>query len=76
MAPSAVAQQPVAVGPHQEIDWDQGPNRVADMLAMLNKHNAEQIEPSWPALIESAIRVDKTLKDTQTPDDEYVYWPN
>ncbi len=43
---------------------------------MLDAHNAEQREPLWPALIESAIRVDKTLKDTPAADDEYVYWPN
>lgn len=55
---------------------DEQPDRVAKMMAMLDEHNAEQVEPSWPALIESAIRIDKTVKETPAPGDEYVYWPN
>ncbi len=52
------------------------PDHVAEMAAMLDAHNAEQVEPLWPALVESAIRIDKTSKDTPAPDDDYVYWPN
>ena len=52
------------------------PDRVSDLIAMLDAHNAEQAEPLWPALIESAIRIDKTAKDAPAPGDEYVYWPN
>jgi uncharacterized sulfatase len=46
------------------------------MLAMLDDHNAEQVDPAWPALLESPIRIDKTLIDPYDPNDEYIYWPN
>ncbi len=52
------------------------PERVARMLKMLDEHNAEQVNPSWPALVESPIRIDKTSKDPRSPDDDYIYWPN
>ncbi len=64
---------------------DQNPDRVEEMLAMLDEHNAAQAEPLWPALLESPIKIDKTIIDP--PDegdaydyweegDEYIYWPN
>ena len=40
---------------------DQNPDRVQKMLAMIDEHNAEQVEPAWPALLESPIRIDKTI---------------
>lgn len=52
------------------------PERVEAMLAMLDEHNAEQADPLWPSLIESAQRIDKTLRDTPEVGDEYIYWPN
>ena len=52
------------------------PERVNAMRAMLAAHNAEQVEPAWPALIEAPISIDKTLKDAESPEDEYIYWPN
>ena len=55
---------------------DAHPERVATMLAMLEKHNSEQVEPIWPALLEAPIRIDKTPRDAPAGDDEYVYWPN
>jgi len=55
---------------------DDNPEIVARMCAMLDEHNEDQIETAWPALLESPIRIDKTLKDERTDQDEYVYWPN
>jgi uncharacterized sulfatase len=52
------------------------PDRVNAMQALLAAHNAEQVEPAWPALIEAPISIDKTLNMPDSPDDEYVYWPN
>lgn len=60
----------------QENVADANPDRVASMLAMLDEHNAEQIEPAWPALLESPIPIDRTRREAQEPDDEYIYWPN
>ncbi len=52
------------------------PDKVAELSALLEAHNAEQAEPAWPALIEAAIPVDKTLAEAPEEGDEYVYWPN
>ena len=53
------------------------PQRVAEMHALLDAHNAEQAEPLWNALLESPIFIDKTRRETPDPaTDEYVYWPN
>ncbi len=54
----------------------QQPERLRAMHAMLDAHNAEQQPPAWPALIEAPIYIDKTLRDPEAQDDEYVYWPN
>jgi uncharacterized sulfatase len=52
------------------------PERVAALRRALAAHNAEQVESSWPSLMEAPINVDKTLAEPDAPDDEYVYWPN
>jgi uncharacterized sulfatase len=53
---------------------DQNPDRVKKMMAMLDEHNAAQAEPLWPALLESPIKIDKTIIDPQEEGDEYDYW--
>lgn len=52
------------------------PERVAELRRALAEHNAEQAEPSWPALIEMPVSVDKTLAVAEAEGDEYIYWPN
>jgi uncharacterized sulfatase len=52
------------------------PDKVEELTALLDAHDAEQAEPLWPALIEAPIPIDKTLRDPPSPGDEYVYWPN
>jgi len=52
------------------------PDKVAELLARLEAHNAEQAAPLWPALAELPVLVDKTLAEPQDPADEYVYVPN
>lgn len=54
----------------------QNPARVQQMLAMLDRHNAAQRPPAWPALLEAPILIDKTLKQEFNTGDEFVYWPN
>ena len=41
---------------------------------MFNEHNAEQVEPSWPALLESPIRIDKTIINLPDEGGKYIYW--
>ena len=53
---------------------DQNPDRVEEMMAMLDEHNAAQAQPLWPALLESPIKIDKTIIDPQDEGDEYDYW--
>jgi uncharacterized sulfatase len=52
------------------------PERVAELRRQLAAHNAGQSEPAWPSLIEMPVNIDKTLLDSDAPDDEYIYWPN
>ena len=52
------------------------PERVAALRRALAAHEAEQVAPSWPSLVEMPVNVDKTLLAPDAPDDEYVYWPN
>jgi arylsulfatase A-like enzyme len=54
----------------------QQPERVAELRRILEAHNAEQREPSWPSRVEMPVSIDKTLADGPSPDDEYIYWPN
>jgi arylsulfatase A-like enzyme len=55
---------------------DENPEQVQKMMAMLDEHNATQVDPAWPALLESPIRIDKTSADPYSVNDEYIYWPN
>ncbi|MFQ5415545.1 MAG: sulfatase-like hydrolase/transferase [Myxococcota bacterium] len=52
------------------------PERVEAMKSMLAAHNASQLPPAWPSLIEAPINIDKDITRPDAPDDEYVYWPN
>ena len=50
-------------------------NKAAQLKALLAAHNAEQVEPLWPCQAEIPVFIDKPLDQPQSPDDEYVYWP-
>lgn len=52
------------------------PDRVKALMALIDAHDAEQIEPAWPSRGATPISIDITLEDPQSPDDEYTYWPN
>ena len=53
-----------------------GRSATAELREQLDQHNATQQDPAWPALLEAPTRIDKTAEDPQTPEDEYIYWPN
>ena len=55
---------------------DQQPERVASMLALLDAHNAQQVEPLWPSLTKAPVTIDKTLAEAEATDDEHIYWSN
>lgn len=52
------------------------PQKVAELQALLQAHNAEQAEPLWDTVVEGPIRIDKTGADPWEEGDAYVYWPN
>lgn len=51
------------------------PEKVAELKALVEAHNATQRDPLFPAVAEMPILIDKTLKDEATEEDEYIYWP-
>ncbi len=52
------------------------PDKVAELDALLAAHLAEQVPPRWPSRASNPISVDKHLNQPESPDDEYVYYPN
>jgi len=52
------------------------PEKVAELRALLDVHEADAVEPLYPYALEGAIAVDKTLAEPFEEGDAYVYWPN
>ncbi len=55
---------------------DSMPEKVAELQALLDAHNADQVEPLWPSVLEDYVTIDKTDEEELLPTDEYIYWPN
>ena len=56
--------------------WNLSDIKVVELQALLDAHNAEQVEPLWPSVLEDYVPIDKTDEDELLPTDEYIYWPN
>lgn len=52
------------------------PEKLAALRAALAAHNAEQVQPAWPAQLSTAVNLDKDLSVADAPGDEYIYWSN
>lgn len=52
------------------------PQRLAQMRAELDKHNAGMPPSLWPSFIDFPILIDKTSDQKQMPDDVVTYWAN
>ena len=52
------------------------PERVTELQALLDEHNAAQAEPMWPSIVDSPQLIDKTEAEAYVEGDEYIYWPN
>ena len=52
------------------------PDKVAELDAVLAAHLAEQVPPRWPSRAAGAVSIDKHLNQPESPDDEFVYYPN
>ena len=52
------------------------PDKLAELLALLDQHQAGSREPLWLPTTERPTAIDKTRAERVGPDDEVVYWPN
>ena len=52
------------------------PDKLAELQAALDRHNAAQAEPAWPSQVSIPVNIDKDLSLPDAPDDEYIYWSN
>ena len=52
------------------------PDVVARMTAQLAEHNSQQQDSRWPSVVSLPVLIDKTMAESATTDDEYIYWPN
>jgi hypothetical protein len=52
------------------------PAKVAELLARLKAHDAEQLPPAWESLIRAPIAIDRPLGTKPKPGEAYVYWSN
>lgn len=52
------------------------PQRVAELMTLLDAHAAQARPALYPAVLESAITIDKTLVERFQEGDDYIYWPN
>lgn len=55
---------------------DTRPDKLAELMALLDEHHADAVPPLYAHKIESPIAIDKTLVQGIEPGDEYVLWPN
>ena len=67
----------LAVDPTEQTNLAvQNSDKVAELEALLASHNAEQVDPLWPSLINSPQLIDKTSNEPVEEGDEFIYWPN
>lgn len=52
------------------------PEKVAEILAHLAAHEAEQQQPAWPSSASMPIAIDKDITIPEEPGDDYIYWSN
>lgn len=52
------------------------PDKVAEMMRVLENINRKQAKPIWPAMSEHAVTIDHPLGFPNKKTDEHVYWPN
>lgn len=52
------------------------PAKLAELKALLARHQQGRKPPLYASTTDNAIMVDKTMAQRFKPGDEYVYWPN
>jgi arylsulfatase A-like enzyme len=67
----------LSVDPNEQRDLsEERPDKLAELQAALDAHNAAQAEPMWASMIMVPVNVDKDLTEPDAPDDDYIYWSN
>jgi uncharacterized sulfatase len=51
-------------------------DKVEELSALLAAHLAEQLPPRWPHRASNPVSIDKHLNQPESPDDEFIYYPN
>ena len=52
------------------------PEKLAELMGLLEKHQAGRAPSLYPYSMEVPIQIDKTLADEAEADDEVAWWPN
>jgi len=52
------------------------PEQVRALTAALDALDGQMVQPTWPALIEGPIAIDRPLGVPEQPGEEFVYWAN
>ena len=55
---------------------DSDPAKRAQMRAILDRLDAEQVTPLWPSLLEGFIPIDRPLGQPERAGEDYIYWSN
>ncbi len=67
----------LSADPNEQVDLSkERPDKLAELMAALTAHNAEQQPSRWPSQGSFAVNIDKDLSLPDAPDDEYIYWSN
>lgn len=54
----------------------QYPEKVDELEALLDQHNANLPPSMWPSVVEMPVTIDKPLGQPESPEDNFIYWPN
>ncbi len=67
----------LAEDPTEQINLAESkPEKVIELMALLDAHAVTARPALYPAVLESAITIDKTLVEPFEEGDDYIYWPN
>ena len=55
---------------------DARPDKVRELDTILTAHLAEQAPPRWPHRSSNPVAIDKHVNQPESPDDEFIYYPN
>lgn len=54
----------------------QYPEKVDELEALLDQHNSNLPPSMWPSVVEMPVTIDKPLGQPESPEDNFIYWPN